>query len=254
MRILVCNDDGHAAPGLGALEAAAATLPEAEVWTVAPEHKRSSMGHSISLHEPFTLRPLAQRRFACSGTPADCALAGLGWLLHDAPPALVLSGINEGRNIGEDIAYSGTMAIAREASFWGIPAVAFSGEKGIAFGEPGVARWLAATVQALALQVAAWHRPQHWLSINLPATVPAPLVPAVAGRAKIAARIEAEPLPGGTTRLRYASGRRVERLEGDEMARIDAGQATVYRLGWNAVEPLPGPLLAALNTPSGHRG
>lgn len=249
MRILVCNDDGHFAPGLAALEAAAATLG-AEVFSVAPDRKRSSMGHSLSLHDAFTLTPLAPRRYACSGTPADCAVAGLGWLLRDTPPSLVLSGINEGRNIGEDIAYSGTMAIAREASFWGIPAIAFSGEKGIAFDDPAVARWLAATLQTLARQVDHWHSPQHWLSINLPATLPAALVPAVAGRAKIAAHVDAESAQDGVTRLRYASGRRIERSTHDELAQLEAGHATVYRLGWNAVEPLPGTLLDALNTPS----
>jgi 5'-nucleotidase len=249
MRILVCNDDGHFSPGLAALENAAATLG-AEVWTVAPAVKRSSAGHSLSLHDDFTLTQLSERRFACSGTPADCAVAGLGWLLRDRPPALVLSGINEGRNVGEDIAYSGTMAIAREASFWGVPAIAFSGEKGIAFGDVAVAQWLAATLQTLVAHIGAWHLPQHWLSINLPAALPAAMAPATAGRAKIAAHVEAEPQAPGVTRLRYAAGRRVEPMAGDELAQLAAGRACIYRLRWNAVDSLPASLLDALNTPA----
>ena len=117
LRILVSNDDGHFSGGIAALERAAATLSD-DVWVVAPERKRSSMGHQISLHEPFEVTRLSERRYACSGTPADCVIAAMTWLFaNEAKPTLVLSGVNEGRNIGEDIAYSGTMAIARETAF-----------------------------------------------------------------------------------------------------------------------------------------
>ena len=133
LRILISNDDGHFSGGIAALERAAATLSD-DVWVVAPDKKRSSMGHQISLHEPFEITRLSERRYACSGTPADCAIAAMAWLFADsAKPDLVLSGVNEGRNIGEDIAYSGTMSIAREASFWGIPAIAFSAPKELDF-------------------------------------------------------------------------------------------------------------------------
>jgi len=185
MRVLVSNDDGHFSAGIAALERAALGLSD-DVWVVAPERKRSSMGHNVSLHEDFTMTKLGERRYACSGTPADCVIAALAWLFKDsARPDLVLSGINEGRNIGEDIAYSGTMAIAREASFWGIAAVAFSGPKSIDFSATATRDWLSQLVRRLGGNVGAWHRPDHWLSINLPAAVPALVRHAVPGRAKL---------------------------------------------------------------------
>lgn len=256
MRILVCNDDGHLAPGLAALERAARTLSD-DVWVVAPSRKLSSMGHQISLHAPFTLTQTDARHFVCSGTPADCAIAALGWLFKDAPaPDLVLSGVNDGRNIGEDIAYSGTMAIAREASFWGIPAVAFSAAKEIDFSHAEVTAWLGSIVQGLGRDIAAWHRPDHWLSINLPAT-PGPLRAAVPGRAKIAPAVLSEALlsdgvHGAVTQLRYTSGRRTQRRPDDELSRLDAGAGTVYRLCWNSVDPVGDALLDRLNTAAHH--
>ena len=247
LRILICNDDGHQSPGLHALERAARAVSD-DVWTIAPERKRSSMGHSISLHEPFTLTKLAGPRYACSGTPTDCAIAGIAWLFGaSVKPQLVLSGVNDGRNIGEDIAYSGTMSIAREASFWKIPAIAFSAPNTTDFDAHAMTEWLSKLVGRFAANTAAWHQDDTWLSINLPATVPSPLAHAVPGRAKIAASIAVESSNGEQTVLRYLKGRSGATVPGDEASRIEAGFATIYRLRWNTCTALDDSLLQHLN-------
>lgn len=246
-RVLICNDDGHFSAGLAALERAAARISD-DVWVVAPDKKRSSMGHQISLHMPFEITRLSERRYSCSGTPADCVIAAMAWLFADgARPDLVLSGINEGRNIGEDIAYSGTMAVAREASFWGVPAVAFSAPKELDFAAPALGQWLAALLGGLAGEPGAWHRADSWLSINLPAIVPAPLRRARPGRAKIAAAVEVQETRGAITVLRYAEGRSAVSSAGDEASVTGAGGAAVYRLCWNASLPVEDAVLERLN-------
>ncbi len=123
MRVLLTNDDGIDAPGLKAL--ADVLSRDAEVWIVAPQHERSAMSHSLTMHKPLRLQSRGERRFAVSGTPADCVYLGLHHLLP-ASPDLVVSGINHGGNLGADVHYSGTVAGAREACLHGVPAVAVS--------------------------------------------------------------------------------------------------------------------------------
>jgi len=159
----------------------------------------------------------------------------------------VLSGVNDGRNIGEDIAYSGTMSITREASFWKIPAIAFSAPNTTDFDAHAMTEWLSQLVGRFTANTAAWHQDDTWLSINLPATVPAPLAHAVPGRAKIAAGIAVESLNGEQTVLRYSKGRSGATVPGDEASRIEAGFATIYRLRWNTCTALDDSLLQHLN-------
>ena len=123
-RILVTNDDGIHAPGLRVLERIARRIGE-EVWVVAPETDQSGAGHSLTLRRPLRVRRVSHRRFAVDGTPTDCVLLGLQHIL-DAPADLVLSGINAGANLGEDVTYSGTVAAAMEATLLGVRAVALS--------------------------------------------------------------------------------------------------------------------------------
>lgn len=125
MRILLSNDDGVFAPGLKVLERAARSLSD-DVWVVAPETEQSAASHSLTLHQPLRLRRLSTRRYAVNGTPTDCVYLALNRLLAEQPPALVLSGVNRGSNIGEDVTYSGTIAAAMEAALLGVPAIAFS--------------------------------------------------------------------------------------------------------------------------------
>lgn len=124
MKILTSNDDGVGAQGNIVLRE---TLgKEHEVITIAPNRERSSCGHGITLGEPIRLDKRSKNVYACSGYPADCVLVGLGHLLKDDRPDLVVSGINIGANLGQDRFYSGTVAAAREAAFRDVPAIAVS--------------------------------------------------------------------------------------------------------------------------------
>jgi len=127
MHILVTNDDGIRAPGLRALAEAAAAL--GRVTVVAPETEQSAVGHSISLHQPLVARPLPETGtmtgWAVEGSPADCVKLAILELL-DEKPDLVLAGINLGSNLGINVLYSGTVAAAIEAAFYGVRAMAFS--------------------------------------------------------------------------------------------------------------------------------
>lgn len=129
MRILCTNDDGVLSEGLAALERVAARF--GEVVTVAPDRERSGVSHAITLHRPLRLRPIeargeARERFAVDGTPCDCVWMGMNHVRAEAPPAVVLSGINLGANLGHDILYSGTVSGAMEGALKGLPAMAVS--------------------------------------------------------------------------------------------------------------------------------
>lgn len=122
-RILVTNDDGISSPGLRALEDSLASI--GEVHTVAPLYEQSAASRKITLRKPFRYESAGERRYAVDGTPADCAMMALTRLLGFRPD-LVVSGINNGPNLGENVYYSGTVAGAAEGAKYGIPAVAMS--------------------------------------------------------------------------------------------------------------------------------
>ncbi len=124
-RVLVSNDDGINAPGLKLLESVLAKLA-GEVWVVAPETEQSASSHSLTLRRPLRIRQLSERRFAIDGTPTDSVLMGSNQIMKDTPPDLVISGINRGGNLGEDVTYSGTVAAAMEGTLLGIFSIAFS--------------------------------------------------------------------------------------------------------------------------------
>lgn len=128
MRILITNDDGINAPGLRVLEAIATEIagPDGEVWTVAPAFEQSGVGHCISYTHPTLLSEFGPRKFATEGSPADCILAAVHNVMRDAPPDLVLSGVNRGNNAGENVLYSGTIGATIEAALQGLPAIALS--------------------------------------------------------------------------------------------------------------------------------
>ncbi len=123
MQIMVTNDDGIGAPGIKALAEALTEL--GDVTVVAPDRERSATGHSLTLHAPLRVFELRQGWFAVDGTPTDCVNMGLHSLLP-SPPDLVVSGINHGSNMGDDVTYSGTVAAAMEANLMGIPSLAVS--------------------------------------------------------------------------------------------------------------------------------
>lgn len=121
--ILLTNDDGHLSEGIDAAWEALEGL--GDLWMMAPERERSAVGHSISLHKPLRIGSTGPQRMWCSGTPTDCVFVAVHHELP-RPPALVVSGINRGANLGDDVTYSGTVAAAMEAALLGIPAIAAS--------------------------------------------------------------------------------------------------------------------------------
>lgn len=122
-KILVTNDDGIHSEGIITL--AASLKPLGEIWMVAPDRERNAVGRSLTLHRPLRIQNIALRRFAVNGTPTDCVMLGINWIMK-VRPHLVVSGINKGLNLGEDISYSGTVSAAMEATLLGIPAFAIS--------------------------------------------------------------------------------------------------------------------------------
>lgn len=125
MRVLVTNDDGIHAPGLAVLERIANEIAD-EVWVLAPETEQSGASHSLTLARPIRIRKADERRYAIDGTPTDCVMMGVRQIMADHPPDLILSGVNRGSNIAEDVTYSGTIAAAMEGTVLGIPSIALS--------------------------------------------------------------------------------------------------------------------------------
>lgn len=124
MRILITNDDGITAPGIYVLEKIAARFSD-DIWIVAPTEEQSGAGHSLTLTRPVRLRQHAAKRFSVTGTPTDAVTMALRKVL-DAPPDLILSGVNRGANLGDDITYSGTVSAALEGALAGIRSIALS--------------------------------------------------------------------------------------------------------------------------------
>ena len=125
MRILLTNDDGVAANGLAVLERIARALSD-DVTIVAPADEMSGAGRSLTLTRPVRLRQLGEKRFAVTGTPTDSVMMALGEVMKEARPDLILSGVNRGANLGEDVMYSGTVSAAMEGALAGIRSIALS--------------------------------------------------------------------------------------------------------------------------------
>lgn len=127
MKILVTNDDGIDSPGLHVLAQALRVL--GDVWVVAPDRERTAVAHALTLHKPLRLNRLKRQTFSVNGTPSDCVNLALKVVLP-AQPALIVSGINRGVNLGDDVTYSGTVSAALEGTILGIPSIAVSQESG----------------------------------------------------------------------------------------------------------------------------
>ena len=166
-RILVSNDDGYVSEGLRAL--VDAVSPLGEVWVVAPEAEQSASSHAISIHRPLRIREVRERWYAVDGTPTDCSYIAINHILKGRRPRLMVSGINHGPNLADDVTYSGTVAAAMEASILGVPAIAFSlvSRERFDFGPAArFARALAAAALAQDLP------PRMLLNVNIPAGEP----------------------------------------------------------------------------------
>ena len=135
MRILITNDDGIHSEGLDICAEIGRALSD-DVWVIAPEFDQSGVSHSLSLNDPLRLREVGERRFAVKGTPTDCVIMGARHVIKDRSPNLVLAGVNRGRNAGEDVIYSGTVAGAVEGTILGIPSLALSQAYRSRSGEP----------------------------------------------------------------------------------------------------------------------
>jgi 5'-nucleotidase len=125
VRILLTNDDGVNAGGLKVLEQLARVFSD-DLWVVAPAEEQSGAGHSLTLSRPIRLRKLGERRFCVTGTPTDSVMMAVGHLMRELKPDLVLSGVNRGANLADDITYSGTVSAAMEGALAGVRAIALS--------------------------------------------------------------------------------------------------------------------------------
>lgn len=173
MRILLTNDDGYHAPGLAVLETIARQLSD-DIWVCAPAEEQSGAGHSLTLSRPVRIRDHAPRRWSCSGTPTDSVMMAIGKLMPEKPD-LILSGVNRGANLGDDITYSGTVSAAIEGALAGIRSIALSqvyAREGMADTVPfGAAESWGAKV--LAPLLAMETEPRTMININFPALPPA---------------------------------------------------------------------------------
>lgn len=179
MRILISNDDGFHAPGIHAL---AKAFSKHDVTIVAPERERSTTGHSLTLHKPLRMKKVEKNVYWVSGGPADCIYLGMNVILKGKKPDFVLSGINRGANLGQDVFYSGTASAAREAANLGIPSMAVSLDLSYHSAKPEKAHYDAAgkaAVEALDLAFEIFSKGKkgkpldHWpdrmmLNVNVP--------------------------------------------------------------------------------------
>ena len=174
MRILLTKDAGVNAAGLALLERIARGFSD-DVWIVAPSEEQSGAGHSLTLSEPVRLRKLGERRFCVTGTPTDAVMMGLAHILADEKPDLILSGVNRGANLGEDVTYSGTVSAAMEGALAGIPSIALSqsyAREGMGDTVPFAAAQAWAE-RVLAPLIEAPFAPKTLVNINFPALPPA---------------------------------------------------------------------------------
>ena len=183
MRILLTNDDGIDAPGLKVLRAIAAELSD-DVWVSAPDSNKSGAGHSLSLNEPLRMRQVDDRAFATRGTPTDSVIMGVRHILKDiGKPDLILSGVNRGGNLAEDVTYSGTIAGAFEGTVIGIRSIALSQAFGTESREQlrwdTAAKHGAATIKAL---LALDWPPGVLMNVNFPDVAPDEVAGTIATR------------------------------------------------------------------------
>jgi len=169
-RILVTNDDGIESPGIKLLEEMARAL-SSDVWIVAPEQEQSAASHSLTTRRPLRMAEVAPQRYAVDGTPTDCVMLAVKHLLRERRPELVLSGINGGGNVGEDLTYSGTVAAAMEATLLDIPAIALS--QHFVDGEPICWETAARFAPGVIRRLTQLPWPEHTLmNVNFPDEVP----------------------------------------------------------------------------------
>jgi len=173
LRILLTNDDGVHAPGLKVLERIARTLSD-DIWIVAPSEEQSGAGHSLTLTRPLRIRKHGEKHYSVTGTPTDAVMMAVGHLMKEAKPDLILSGVNRGANLAEDVTYSGTVSAAMEGAISGIRSIALSqvyAKAGMGDDVPFAAAeaWGAKVLRPLIALPAA---PRMLFNVNFPAIEP----------------------------------------------------------------------------------
>ena len=233
MRLLLTNDDGIHAEGLAVLERIARTLTD-DVWVVAPETDQSGLSHSLTLSSPLRLREISEKRFALSGTPTDCVIMAVKRLM-DSPPDLVLSGVNAGQNICDDVTYSGTVAGAMEGTMLGLRSIALS--QAFTPGRDRETLWETAERHAPAVldRLAGYALPPgHLININFPA-VPADEVAGISvtrqGKLDYSLGMEERRDGRGFPYFWLTFGRQAGReVENSDVAALQAGRISVTPL------------------------
>src|SRR5258705_8131685 len=221
--ILVTNDDGVHAAGLQALATALDGL--GDVYVVAPDCEQSAVGHALTLHRPLRVTQVGERRFSVNGTPSDCVnLAVLGFLPET--PVLIVSGINHGANLGDDVTYSGTVSAAMEGTILGVPSVAVSLVDGGDFEIAGrVAR-------LVAMRVLVGGRPGNTLlNVNVPSQPPRGLRMTRLGHRVYKEKIVEQADPRGRSHYWLGGGEaRWDDLEGTDMGAVHDGYVSLTPL------------------------
>ncbi|MFN7662209.1 MAG: 5'/3'-nucleotidase SurE [Alphaproteobacteria bacterium] len=170
LRILISNDDSIYAPGIKVLEKLAREISD-DVWVIAPAVEQSATAHSLTIHRPLRPKKIDDQKYAVDGTPTDCVLMAIKEIMKGKKPDLVLSGINSGANLADDVTYSGTVAAAMEATLLGVPAIALS--QGGSLGNP--IKW--ETAEAYGLKVIKLLVEEGWpegvlINVNFPDVPP----------------------------------------------------------------------------------
>lgn len=228
MRILVTNDDGYLAIGLRTLADAARELGTVDV--VAPDREQSATSHSLTMHHPLRVRAMRDGVRVVDGTPTDCVMLAVGELM-DEPPDIVLSGVNHGANLGDDVLYSGTVAAAMEATILGIPAIAISH---VGRDPEDIPRWKDRLATLLDQIMNRQDFPEETLiSVNLPAVSPSEVeglrITTLGRRA----------YEGSLTRAHDPSGREYYWIGGGE-SRWWGGEDSDFRaIGFNCISITP---------------
>ncbi len=228
-RILISNDDGVASPGIHALAEAVADL--GEVWIVAPDREQSAQSHALTMHKPLRAHEVGERTFGVSGTPADCVYLGMHHLLP-AKPDIILSGINRGSNLGNDVFYSGTFAAAMEGCLQGVASIAFSLHMKFSPEAFETAKYVA---RALTQRVLVESLPNRvLLNVNIPSVPRSELKgihPAVLGVREYEDMVDARKDPRGRPYYWIGGGH-------DHFAPIPNSDGPLVEQGWATVTPI----------------
>ena len=221
--LLVTNDDGIHAAGLAALAGALDDL--GEVHVLAPEREQSACGHALTLHRPLSVHRWGERRHSVNGTPSDCVNLGVLGFLPERP-VLVVSGVNHGSNLGDDVTYSGTVSAAMEGTLLGVPSIAVSLVEGDDFEHAArIARHVAMRVLVNGLP------PMTLLNVNVPAGVPKGVRLTRLGHRVYSGKIVEQADPRGRSHYWIGAGPPAwEALDGTDMGAVHEGYAAVTPL------------------------